>query len=412
MQLSARILTALAVLAFTVAVVAGRGATEEVSAATGTIDAMNVGACTTTNGDALKIDDCKNLDYDGDGTVDNADGNTKALFEADELEEAIEVDELYATYAHDPKTAAEAPRGIIVNADLIKISIKDTGRDRRDPVLIGITDASTITADPDTDATGDTPEAVFIDTDTTDTDTTTDALVTIGDDGNVADSGLGAPVVAKALDVEEKELEGLSLEPTIVTGTPITFTQSGSYTVTFARVSPDTSAFKPIAPQGTVKFFGKIGATGTITLTSEHEFKEIGGNVKLDEDVISGEPNVPPAMVLNVSVPAGQDVALQVIYYETSDRESLMGGQTYCTGDDGGGIDSNGDCPGATDANDMANNEPTDVVYTSDEQKKNTPLLVQATSDGNDSDANLYLKETGTFRWCLRGLPALDRCQW
>ena len=40
MQLSARILTALAVLAFTVAVVAGRGATEEVSAATGTIDAI------------------------------------------------------------------------------------------------------------------------------------------------------------------------------------------------------------------------------------------------------------------------------------------------------------------------------------------------------------------------------------
>ena len=46
------------------------------------------------------------------------------------------IDELYATYAHDPKTAAEAPRGIIVNADLIKISIKDQDRDRRDPVLI------------------------------------------------------------------------------------------------------------------------------------------------------------------------------------------------------------------------------------------------------------------------------------
>ena len=61
-----------------------------------------------------------------------------ALFEAEELDEAIEVDELYATYAHDPKTAAEAPRGIIANADLIKISIKDTGRDRRDPVLIAI----------------------------------------------------------------------------------------------------------------------------------------------------------------------------------------------------------------------------------------------------------------------------------
>ena len=135
MQLSARILTALAVLAFTVAVVAGRGATEEVSAATGTIDAMNVGACTTTNGDALKLADCRIAD--GDGTA-AAIGNTMAFFEAGELDEAIEVDELYATYAHDPKTAAEAPRGIIANADLIKISIKDTGRDRRDPVLIAV----------------------------------------------------------------------------------------------------------------------------------------------------------------------------------------------------------------------------------------------------------------------------------
>ena len=54
MQLSARILTALAVLAFTVAIVAGaRSATEEVSAATGTIDALNVGVCTTTNADVF-----------------------------------------------------------------------------------------------------------------------------------------------------------------------------------------------------------------------------------------------------------------------------------------------------------------------------------------------------------------------
>ena len=60
MQLSARILTALAVLAFAVAIVAGaRSASEEVSAATGTIDALNVGACTTTNADVFEKDgDC------------------------------------------------------------------------------------------------------------------------------------------------------------------------------------------------------------------------------------------------------------------------------------------------------------------------------------------------------------------
>ena len=141
MQLSARILTALAVLAFAVGVVAGaQHATNEVSAATGTIDAMNVGACTTTNPDVLGINDCKKIDVDGDGTVDNVDGNTKAFFEAEELLAAIEVPDLYATYAHDPKSAKEAPRGIIQNADLIKISIKDADRDRRDPVLIAVMD--------------------------------------------------------------------------------------------------------------------------------------------------------------------------------------------------------------------------------------------------------------------------------
>ena len=39
----------------------------------------------------------------------------------------IEVDTLYATYAHDPSTAAEAPRAILTDGDLLMISITDTG---------------------------------------------------------------------------------------------------------------------------------------------------------------------------------------------------------------------------------------------------------------------------------------------
>ena len=150
MQLSARILTALAVLAFTVAVVAGSGVTNEVSAATGTIDALNVGACTTTNSDVLDISDCKGFEprsrVSKTWALSDGAGNTNAFFEQDSLSAAVEVDELYATYAHDAKTAAEAPRGIIVNADLIKISIKDQDRDRRDPVLIAITGGNAVTS--------------------------------------------------------------------------------------------------------------------------------------------------------------------------------------------------------------------------------------------------------------------------
>ena len=51
-------------------------------------------------------------------------------------------------------------------------------------------------------------------------------------------------------------------------------------------------------------------ATGTDGDLMEAEvFKDIGGNVKLDEDVVSGEAGT-PAMVLNVSVPTGGEVHL------------------------------------------------------------------------------------------------------
>ena len=109
-------------LAFVVGVAVGtKGATDDVSAATGTIDALNVGTCTTTNADDFDLGDCTQPD---------------AFFQQVPLEDLIEVDTLYATYAHDPSTAAEAPRAILTDGDLLMISITDTGRDRRDPVLI------------------------------------------------------------------------------------------------------------------------------------------------------------------------------------------------------------------------------------------------------------------------------------
>ena len=131
MQLSSRILTALAVLILAVAVVAVRaGSPGTVEAATGTIDVVNVGTCYTTDDEVFGVSDCN----DGDGD---------AYLVADR-NEIVEVGTVYATYAYDPKTAADDPRGILTNSDLIKISIEDTGRDRRTPVLFGV--ASTTTA--------------------------------------------------------------------------------------------------------------------------------------------------------------------------------------------------------------------------------------------------------------------------
>ena len=122
-------------LAFVVGVAVGtKGATDDVSAATGTIDALNVGTCTTTNADAFDADLYDNAD---DGALSALCSQLDAFYQQDPpLTDMIEVDTLYATYAHDPSTAAEAPRAILTDGDLLMISITDSGRDRRDPVLI------------------------------------------------------------------------------------------------------------------------------------------------------------------------------------------------------------------------------------------------------------------------------------
>ena len=387
MQLSARILTALAVLAFTVAVVAGRGATDEVSAATGTIDALNVGACTTTNSDVLDISDCE---------------NTTAFFEAEELSEAVEVDELYATYSHDPKTAAEAPRGILVDSDLIKISIKDQDRDRRDPVLIGIEDASGIDSDLAGTATGN----VFVDINAGDPDLSAVYRLNsdyVGDDN--MDDGGSLAIVAEAVGVSESDLADVNLEtPNIGAHTENSYSSSGTQTINFAGGGTDENevAYKPIASQanrGIVRFFGKV-TTGAPD--DDEPFQELSKYVSLDEDVIPGAPNTPPAMVIRVSSPSDASVEVQVIYYETSEQENLVGGLAYCMDDDGNaskGVDSDGNCQDDATARDGT----MDVLYTSNEKSNNSGLLVRASSDGNDSDANLYLTETGRFDGIYQG---------
>ncbi len=412
MQLSARILTALAVLAFTVAIVADRSASDEVSAATGMIDAMNVGACTTTNGDALKLADCKiAADAMNNGT-DAAIDNTMAFFEAGELDEAIEVDELYATYAHDPKTAAEAPRGIIANADLIKISIKDTGRDRRDPVLIAVTNAGGTAAntalasaeyqDDGTTAADPLPpifdgEDTSVPADGADDRWTLASDYVSGDPDTITEDGGSLEVVADSVGVEPGELADLALEtPYFAFGAAVTnFDSSGSYTIVWRG----TGDFKPIAPDGKVKFFGCVSANDNDACETGEVFKDIGGNVKLDEDVISGEDGT-PAMVLNVSVPTGGEVILQVIYYETSDQEHLDGGQCYKETTDADDVTT---CSSSGEANE----DTDDVLFTKSEKDDNTALLVQATSDGNDGNADLYLTETGIFDGVYEGFLRL-----
>ena len=52
-----------------------------------------------------------------------------------------------ATYSFDPLRVQTALVEILKNADLVKVSIEDTGRDKRTPVLLGVGDAGrTLTA--------------------------------------------------------------------------------------------------------------------------------------------------------------------------------------------------------------------------------------------------------------------------
>ena len=130
MQLSSRILTALAVLILAVTVVAVRaGSPGTVEAATGTIDVLNVGTCFATDSEVFGIGDCDA----GDGA--------EAGYDVAGRDEVGEVGTVYATYAHDPKTAPDNPRAVLTNSNLIKISIADTGRDKRTPVLLPVGNA-------------------------------------------------------------------------------------------------------------------------------------------------------------------------------------------------------------------------------------------------------------------------------
>ena len=90
----------------------------------------------------------------------------------------------------------------------------------------------------------------------------------------------------------------------------------------------------------------------------------------------------------------------------------MVGGIAYCAdcadadadgvpdGNAENGVDPDGKCQ---DDGAEARKDPNDVLYTSDEKSKNSALLVRASSDGNDSDANLYLTETGRFDGTYQG---------
>ena len=403
MQLSARILTALAVLAFAVAIVAGaRSASDEVSAATGTIDALNVGACTTTNADVLDEAHCT---------------QREARFQGEQLASAIELDTLYATYSHDPTTGAEAPRAIIKDGDLLRISITDKDRDRRDPVLIPMAGTGTLATEVAPTAatpndkrhngitTADVLRTIDDDATTDDIDETYDAGVVVADAVEVGRTEL--PALENVIDFDRQDADNNS-----------TFENSGTYELIWeVEATPDPATasqdFKPIAPDGVVKFFGRVddgvaAAAGGDELDGFGPFKDLKAHITLDEDVISGDTDTPPAMVLQVNVPdsagSGQGVQLQLIYYETSGVEYIQGGDTCFDDPD------NTEDVATTDVNE-ADRAMVQAACTSAEigdatdPEDNAEFKLHVTSDEDATEdaRNLALIETGRFTGVFQG---------
>ena len=396
-------------LAFVVGVAVGtKGATDDVSAATGTIDALNVGVCATTNADVFDLEDCGQLikSNDPDYDAENPDARVRtAFFQQGPLGDLIEVDTLYGTYAHDPKTS-NSPRAIIEDGDLLRISITDKDRDRRDPVLV--ISGKSFAAPGGTNADG-----VGIDagqrTLQSDSDPATDAPNAREEIGEA----LG--LAAGGVDVEPKYPDLPPLEPTIdiarvgadgrVTSNHGIFDNSGTYEVLWGR--SDTAVFKPIAPDGVVKFFGRVNDG----LAAEDEngddsaafgsFQELNTYISLDEDVISGEINTPPVMTLNVNVPdpTNAQVELQVIYYETSGVEYIEGNDK-CFPDP----DNTEDDTDTSDINEELR-ALAQAACTSDEIGDGDSFVLYAESDEDAADdkRHLALQETGRFTGIFQG---------
>ncbi len=362
-----------------------------VNAATGSIAAMNVGTCLTTDDDVFS-GDCEALD-------DSVEGR-------DIREERTEVTTLYATYAHDPKTASDAPRAILEDSDLIRISIADADRDKRSGVLIRGAHTGPI---------GDDDVNGF-------------AKVVRDDlDKDGLDYEHGDPVADDNTEDDDIMFSSQTEDDTGITVTvqkaapSPTIPSSGNYTLNFVKATGYTGRFSPgdfdVDNGAEVRFYGCVAAPGAAVCDAEGVIIERLDELRVDEDRSNGEAddNTAPWLAVNASIPDANDIVILAIYYRTSSEENLVGGHTYqdCLTEEDHTVYQDDNDAWVCDDPETANvteataasprNTETDVVYTSKEKEDNEALLVRASSDGDDREVNLYLEETGIFEGRYEG---------
>ena len=337
----------------------GYGA-QRADAATGVIDALNVGTCLATDASVFEDDTCHLSDRPDGWDI------------RDEIEDART---LYATYAHDPKTGWDEPRAILEDTDLLKISIYDPDRDKRTGVLVRGEGHSEI-------------------------------------DGDLAEI---RRLLRNRDLIDDDEDIGFEMDTQLIVSesSGIAAIQTpGSGTLTFEG---STSGYKPIDSGGNIRFFGCIKASSPCDPPDPdpedfNDLHDVTSSIPVDEDGFWGNASSSaiPWFAVNPNLPDNKDILIYAIYYETSGRESMVGGQSYyyCT---------NGDDPtrerndiwrcGGSEAQERDGGG--EVQFTSNEIDGNDNLLILARSDGDREAVNLHLAETGLFTGRYEGYVRL-----
>ena len=374
--------------------------TPRADAATGTIHALNVGTCLATDSEMFK-------DENGDPLKCGLNGSgTKSGVKWEVRKKVETVTTLYATYAFDPKTAGDEPRAVLADSDLLKISIADPDRDKREGVLIRAAEG---------------PDAIG------DDDTASTLGEAIRDD--LEEAGLDFPTTADATDEEDGNDIAYSSHRNTSNGITIfrgedansAIEASGNYTLNFQRlgVTDTTPAvdflFDPMDIDGAIRFYGCIDDDGVSQCNTDTADTTEGKSddivlltgITVDEDKSSGNNsgNTAPWLSVNASVPNGKDFLILAVYYETSDIEILDGGLSYCD-PDFYDPSTEGCEDGGTSPNPNLNDDVANPAFTSKEKEDNTALKVLAESDLAET-VDLYLTETGRFTGRYEGFVRL-----
>lgn len=369
-------LSALAAAVVAIVAVSSSGLLNAQSATT-TIDLLNVGMCVTTDDSVFKEADCN-------------DGDTNSSFTVGDRDEIVERETVYATYAHDPISASEQPRAILVNSDLVKVTISDKGRDRRRSVLY--------------------PASITGNTDY----------------GALLDGSAGEPVVEKIKELitasnfaemlaDEQNISAFTSKTTTLyrpsesSGHPL-IRDSGIATLNFKRTGNED--FLPLSDDednDAVIFFGF--EVNQVVLPDGPELTDVNtvsgvqsqvANLQIlgagsaealiaDEDRSSGGGDTPPWLSVQANVPNGKDLVIVAVLYETSDAEVIQGGAVCGTLVGGDDEDVAENCK--TNA-EQDEDEPN---YTASEIGSKQALIARVQGDNGQGSKNLYLKETDRF---------------